>query len=233
MLETGVPFEDGDECFHEGVGHLDRAVTGRPSSTVSEVTPLSAMPHGTMRSKQDRSVETLKARPWLVIQREMRTPIAPILRSPTHAPLKPGDAIGGDPVGRAQPDHHRFEIAHVAMDVLPVRLEIEDGIGDQLSGAVIGDVAAAAGLDHVDAARGQHFRCRDDVRARFSQLHAERDDMGVFEQQQRVGDALGTAIFDERLLQVERGRVRDDAEAADNKITHKTLPSRLRAFAPS
>ncbi len=39
------------------------------------------------------SVATLKAKPWLVIQREMRTPMAPIFSSPPslliHAPLKP------------------------------------------------------------------------------------------------------------------------------------------------
>jgi len=34
-------------------------------------------------------VQTLKAKPWLVIQREMRTPMAPIFSAPTHAPVRP------------------------------------------------------------------------------------------------------------------------------------------------
>ena len=101
------------------------------------------------------------------------------------------------------------------MDVLPVGLEVEDGIGDQLSRAVVGDVAAAPGLDDLDPARGQRFRRRDDVRSRLGQLHAERDDVGMFEQQQRVGDAPGAPVFDEGLLEVEGVGVGDQAEAAD------------------
>ena len=41
-----------------------------------DVTPLSEMPHGTIRPKGVRSVLTLSAKPWLVTQREMRTPMA-------------------------------------------------------------------------------------------------------------------------------------------------------------
>ena len=61
----------------------------RPSFDASDVTPLSAIPHGTIRLKKSTSVVTLNAKPWLVIQREMRTPIAPIFSSPIQAPLKP------------------------------------------------------------------------------------------------------------------------------------------------
>jgi hypothetical protein len=34
-------------------------------------------------------VLTLKAKPWLVIQREIRTPIAPSFSSRTHVPVSP------------------------------------------------------------------------------------------------------------------------------------------------
>ena len=44
------------------------------------------MPQGTMAWKWPRSGATLKARPWLVIQRARWTPTAPILRGPTQAP---------------------------------------------------------------------------------------------------------------------------------------------------
>ena len=45
------------------------------------------MPQGTIRPKWRRSVFTLNAKPWLVTQREIRTPIAASFSSPTHAPV--------------------------------------------------------------------------------------------------------------------------------------------------
>ena len=50
-------------------------------------------------------------------------------------------------------DHHLLEIANVAMDVAPVRPQIDDRITHQLAGAVVGHVAAAAGFEHLDAGR--------------------------------------------------------------------------------
>ena len=58
-----------------------------------EVTPLSEMPQGTMSPNRERSVFTLRAKPWLVTHREMRTPIAASLASrpasPTQIPVSP------------------------------------------------------------------------------------------------------------------------------------------------
>ena len=39
------------------------------------------------------------------------------------------------------------------MHVAAIGIEVDDGIADQLSGTVIRDVAAAAGLEHLDAER--------------------------------------------------------------------------------
>jgi hypothetical protein len=64
-------------------------VMSRPVSCLSDVTPRFDIPHGTIRSKCSRLVFTLKAKPWLVIQREIRMPIAPIFRSPIHVPVRP------------------------------------------------------------------------------------------------------------------------------------------------
>jgi hypothetical protein len=47
------------------------------------------MPHGTIRLKYSRSVVTLNAKPWLVTQRAIRTPIAASLSRPTHTPVRP------------------------------------------------------------------------------------------------------------------------------------------------
>src|SRR5207249_5553886 len=53
-------------------------LAGCPRSFAMEVTPLSLMPHGTMRLKWSRLVFTFSANPWLVTQRAIRTPIAAI-----------------------------------------------------------------------------------------------------------------------------------------------------------
>ena len=55
-----------------------------------EVTPLSVIPQGTIHRKALRSGETLRAKPWLVTQRDRRTPMAAIFSSPTHTPVSPG-----------------------------------------------------------------------------------------------------------------------------------------------
>ena len=69
----------------------------------------------------------------------------PDTRQPRHAP-------GFDAVVGRHPDQHFLEIAHVAVDVAAVGLQIDDGIADELAGAVVGDVAAAPGLEHFDRA---------------------------------------------------------------------------------
>lgn len=43
-------------------------------------------------------------------------------------------------------DDELFECVHVVMDAEVEAFEIEDGVGDELSRAVVGDVTAAVGL---------------------------------------------------------------------------------------
>ena len=63
----------------------------RSSSWLRLVTPNSLMPQGVIRSNQDRSVFTFRAKPWEVIQPEENfTPMAAILFSPTHTPVYSG-----------------------------------------------------------------------------------------------------------------------------------------------
>ena len=62
----------------------------------------------------------------------------------------PFDEPRRDPVVTRERDHHAPEIAHVAANVAAIGLQIEDGVGHELSGRVVGDVAAAAGLEVVD-----------------------------------------------------------------------------------
>ena len=95
-------------------------------------------------------VLTFSAKPWLVTHRAMRTPIAASFSSPTHAPVSPGNRAACDAERRRRPDQHLLEVANVAVDVAAIGLQVEDRIADELAGAVIRDVAAAAGLEDLD-----------------------------------------------------------------------------------
>src|SRR5690606_40577360 len=53
---------------------------------------------------------------------------------------------GQDVEVREGADEHLFEIADVAVQILAVRLQVEDRIADELARAAVGDGAAPAGL---------------------------------------------------------------------------------------
>src|SRR5712691_104061 len=93
---------------------------------------------------------------------------------------------GDNSVIAADADHHFLDIAHVTMDVLPIGPQVDDRITDDLSGAVIGHVAAPTGLVDLDPELGEPGRRGNDVRARVVSLDAERDHRGMLEQQQDV-----------------------------------------------
>ena len=88
--------------------------------------------------------------------------------------------------------------------------QVEDGIADKLSGSVVGDVSAAIDLVNLDTAVGEEFIAGENVGARGVASHGE--DRRVFEQNERVADAVLVARFDELLLDVESGGVVDTAE---------------------
>jgi hypothetical protein len=100
------------------------------------------------------------------------------------------------------------------VNVASVRLQIHDWIADKLTGAVVGDVAAASRLEHGHALLVERFRRCHDVRAIVTVLHAERDDGRVLQQEQLIRDAPRFPILDERLLQRETVGVTDHAKPA-------------------
>ncbi len=128
------------------------------------VTPYSAIPHGTIPSKCDRSGSRLTEKPCIVTQRRTRTPIAPIFASRPSISLRP-DA---DPPCRApafdaeigqridHPAFHRMdETAHVAR----MASQVEQRITDPLPRPVIGVAAAAPRLHHIET-RIEQFTAR-------------------------------------------------------------------------
>ena len=88
--------------------------------------------------------------------------------------------------------------------------QVEDGIADDLSGAVKGDIAAAVAFEQLDAALGKEFG-RSDYVCGF-RVAAERDDRRVFEQEQDIADLFFFAQRDQLLLQAQAGGVVDGAE---------------------
>ena len=68
------------------------------------------------------------------------------------------------------------------MDITPVGPEIKDGVAHDLPRAVIGDVATAARLMHVDPTRREQLRRGYQVCASSFKLDAKSNDVRVLEQ---------------------------------------------------
>ena len=82
-----------------------------------------------------------------------------------------------------------------------VAAEVEDGIADELAGAVVGDVAAAVDLVDFDAFGRQEFVGGEDVAALG--VAAEGEDGWMLEEDEGVGDGVGFACGDEFGLEAE------------------------------
>ena len=131
-----------------------------PSSRVSEVIRQASIPQGTTHSNGCRSLATLTARPWVVIPRRTWIPIEPILRAspagggsaPTQTPVSPSISPASTPEVADRGDHRPLHQPDVLVHVVGLRqlAQVDDRIGDQLAGAVVGDPAAAVGLDDLD-----------------------------------------------------------------------------------
>ena len=121
-----------------------------------------------------------------------------------------------DSVVAGRANQHFFEITDVSMDVLPIGSQTDDRIANDLSGSVIRDIAAAASLVHLDAARAQQIGRRQNVRTAAITPHAERQDMRMLNEQQRVINRAAYPILDECALQGERIAVGHASEAPDD-----------------
>ena len=157
-----------------------------------------------MRSKNVKSVETLKANPWLVIQREIRTPMAASFArrsGPVQTPVSPSTRPASTPQSGGRPNQHFFEIADVPMHIAPIGTQVENRIAHHLSRSVVGDVSAAPGLVNLDAAGCQDVGAGPDVRSPAVALHAERQHMRMLDEQQDVVNPAGPPLLDELTLQ--------------------------------
>ena len=101
------------------------------------------------------------------------------------------DAPGGDAKIRGGADHHFFELIDVPAHVAAMLREIEDGIADDLAGAVVGDVAAAIGRGKVDVHLREHAFAGTEMFV-FS-IAAESDHVRMLAKQQHIGNRAGFA----------------------------------------
>ena len=93
------------------------------------------------------------------------------------------------------------------------------GISDKLAGTVEGYVAAAAGLEELDAVALENFRRGKDVRAVVTRAHAERDDRRMFEQKELIGNPSRLALLYQLLLELERVGILHRPEPPDLELT--------------
>jgi hypothetical protein len=135
------------------------------------------------------------------------------------------DARGGDSKIGCRADHGFFELLDVPADVATVFGEIEDGVTDDLAGAVVGDVAAAVGFLERDVHLGQEAVARAEIF--FFAVAAQGDYVGVLAEDQDVWDRAGFAAFDELMLQCAGLGVGQDAHihlpADFFLLVHKTV----------
>jgi hypothetical protein len=86
------------------------------------------------------------------------------------------------------------------MHIAPIGSKIEDWVSDDLSRPMVGDVSATARLMDLDAAGGQLFRSRKNVTTATVAANAQREDVGVFENQENIAYPTTLPIVDQRSL---------------------------------
>ena len=82
---------------------------------------------------------------------------------------------------------------------------------------MVRDVAAPSGFVHLDAARGELIRGREDVGPTAVAADAERQDVRVLDEQQEVAGVAGLARRDEIALQRKRLGVRHQAKPTNQQ----------------
>jgi hypothetical protein len=90
------------------------------------------------------------------------------------------------------------------VDVATIRMQIEDGIADELTRAVIGDVPAATSLVDLNPNLGEPRLVGQDVRAPSVAFDAECNHSRMLQEQQEIRYAAGSTFFDELALHRER-----------------------------
>ena len=147
----------------------------------------------------------------------MRTPIAAILSLPTQMPRFPSARSAVMPYSRDGADQHFFELRHVLAHVALAFAEVDDRVADELAGTVIGDVAAARGLEKTDALRAR-ASSRSARRLRDVAAAPEGDDGRMFEEEKLIGNRLVLPHLHELLLQPHAVLVGDEMRFRNSQM---------------
>ena len=138
-------------------------------------------------------------------------PIEAILRGGgvSQRPVSPSIVCASSPNGASVAIERLLEVAAVLLHVLPVAGQVEDRVADELSGRVVGRLAAAVGLDELD------LRAVGQVQLALVGAPAERDDGRMLQEQHRVGQLAGGDARRERALELPGLEVRRHAEVQE------------------
>src|SRR5439155_9594557 len=126
--------------------------------------------------------------------------------------------LGGDTQRRQGLDQRLLECAEVPVEVLPVAGQVEDGVADELAGAVERDVAAPLDLEHLEPSLPLPLVRPEQVCV--VGVAAQGYDRRVLEQQQQIVRHLPLdPCLRQGALPLERLDVRDDAGLYDLEDT--------------
>jgi len=129
-----------------------------------------------------------------------------------------GDAVGGDAEIGGGPDHGLFEGADVPVNVAADGIEIENGVADDLAGAVIGDVAATVGFAELDILLAQDIFGGEEIF--LVGVSAERQNVRVFAEEEDVVDDAGFSGGDKALQEGVGVGPGEEAEVGCEKGVH-------------
>jgi hypothetical protein len=101
--------------------------------------------------------------------------------------------------------------------IAAIGTQVQDWIPDDLSGTVIGHVAAATGFANVDTEVGQTGCGRDNVRPTAIAFDAYGDHGRMLKEKEKVRHLVAAPLFNERTLQVEGILISHNAQPPDLK----------------
>jgi hypothetical protein len=102
------------------------------------------------------------------------------------------------------------------MDVAAIRTQVDDWVADKLTGAVVGDISAAARLVDFYSAISQQLAAGKDVRTPAVAFDAKRQHMRVLHEQEDVLDVSRSTLLDQLALERQRLGVRNQPGTADD-----------------
>ena len=130
-----------------------------------------------------------------------------------------GDAVGGDAEVSGGADHGLFESADIPVNVAADGIEIEDGVANDLAGAVIGDVATAVGFAELDIFLAEDIFGGEKIL--LAGVAAEGENVGMLAEEEDVVDGAGFAGGDHALLEGVGVGPGEEANVANEKGCHE------------